>query len=110
MANEGHVELLKLGAKRWNEWRRERRPKRFRVTPDLYNADLAGKNLDRFDFHGANLGKADLSCTSAQRAHFEKAFLEDANLFSSVLTDSHFWRAAMAGASGDSQKRGAAHG
>jgi hypothetical protein len=98
MANEGHLALLKQGAKKWNAWRRERRPKRRRVTPDLYGADLSGKKLDGFDFHGANLGKADLSCASAQYARFDKAYLEDANLFSAVLTESLFWRAAMAGA------------
>src|SRR5437762_14321983 len=98
MADEGHVALLREGSKKWNEWRQKRRPKRFRLTPDLYNADLAGRKLDWFDFHGVNLGRADLSCASAQRAHFEKAFLEEANLFSAVLAESYFWRAAMAGA------------
>lgn len=98
MANEEHLALLKKGARKWNAWRREHRPKGRRVTPDLYGADLAGRKLDGFDFYGANLGKADLTCASAQRARFDKAFLEDANLFSAVLTESVFWRAAMAGA------------
>lgn len=98
MANEEHVLLLKEGARKWNEWRSKRRAKRSRITPDLYKADLAGKKLDWFDFHGANLGKVDMSCAFAQKARFDKAFLEEANLFSAALTESRFWRAAMAGA------------
>lgn len=95
MANDEHVALLQKGARKWNEWRQAARGKRNRITPDLYNADLAGKKLDNFDFHGANLGRVDLSCTSAQSAHFEKAYLEDANFFSADLTASNFWLAAM---------------
>jgi|ERR1017187_85070 uncharacterized protein YjbI with pentapeptide repeats len=98
MANDEHVALLQKGARKWNAWRKALRGKRSRVTADLYTADLAGKKLDKFDFHGANLGKADLSCTSAQCAHFEKAYLEEANFFSADLTGSHFWLAAMANA------------
>ncbi len=98
MANEGHLALLKEGAKAWNEWRRKSRRRRDRVTPDLYKADLAGRKFDKFDFHGANLGSADLSCSSLQYANFNKAFLDDANFFSADLTGSHFWLAAMASA------------
>jgi pentapeptide repeat protein len=97
MANEDHVALLKQGAKRWNEWRKQCRRKRSRVTPDLYSAVLIGRQLDGFDLHGANLGGVDLSNASAQGARFDKAFLEEANLFSAVLTESRFWRALMAG-------------
>src|SRR2546422_429432 len=92
MANETHIAMLKKGVKHWNAWRKQ---KRNRVTPDLNRAELYERDLSHFDFHGANLGGAELVNCVCVEANLKRAFLEEANLFGADLDGAQLWRANM---------------
>ena len=57
MANPEHVELIRKGAKRWNDWRH----KNPQIRPDLSEAELAGADLSGADLSGSKLTAAVLS-------------------------------------------------
>jgi hypothetical protein len=71
MANEEHLEMLRLRVDAWNAWR-ESNPK---VRPgfsmaDLFRADLGGAHLREANLEVANLDGADLSgAILDQKAH-----------------------------------------
>jgi hypothetical protein len=74
MANEEHLEMLRLRVDAWNAWR-ESNPK---VRPgfsmaDLFRADLGGAHLREANLEVANLDGADLSgAILAQKAHLRR--------------------------------------
>jgi hypothetical protein len=92
MANKEHLEILKQGAEKWHEWRKQNPA----VEPDLrmvdlYGADLRGFNLSGADLYGvdlrnANLSEANLGWTDAGEnppmhgAHLSSADLRGADL------------------------------
>lgn len=119
MANEYQLEIIKKGAKFWNQWRADNKDE----VIDLSKARLVGANLSGADFSNANftqaqLLKADLSyakLTGAQlvAADFWKADLSrcdasgadlsaskflDTNLSWSNFTGANFWRADLSDA------------
>jgi uncharacterized protein YjbI with pentapeptide repeats len=57
MANPEHLEKLKQGIEKWNEWRKANEG----VEPDLSGADLHGTDLSNANFSKTNLGGANLS-------------------------------------------------
>jgi hypothetical protein len=84
--NPEHAHILmdsleRGGVGRWNRWRR-RAP---RVKPNLSGIKLAGRDLDRIDFHGAILDEADMPRASLWRADLRGARLKRANLFMANL-------------------------
>ena len=89
MTNKEHIEILKNGAKAWNEWRKQNPETR----PDLYEADLSGADLRVVDLRGANLSRADLS-----GANLLLANLCGANLTEADLRGVHFNAAILDGA------------
>ncbi len=71
MVNEEHLEILKQGVEKWNEWR-EKNPE---IKPELAEANLVNKDLS-----GIKLSEADLSGANLNRANLERADLSNANL------------------------------
>jgi uncharacterized protein YjbI with pentapeptide repeats len=72
MANQVQLDILKQGAKLWNQWRQEHAD----IRPDLSEANLFGISL-----RGANLIDVSLS-----RANLIKADLTGVDLFRADLT------------------------
>ncbi len=89
MANPEHLEILKQGVERWNEWRKEH-PE---VRPDLSEAEFAGRNLN-----GANLSGADLAGANFLQANLSKAKLRRASLRGVNLTSANCNHADLSGA------------
>ena len=109
MANPEHLEILKQGVRKWNEWRR----KHPAVHPDLSGADLRdtdlfGANLRdinlsnatlyRTNLSDANLSDANLSDASFNGANLNYANLSDANLSGANLSYTTLSRASLSGA------------
>ena len=99
MANSEHVEILKQGAKIWNEWRQENSA----IIPDLRNADLSGVDLSGVDLFrakltGAHLNEANLSRAIMSRAKLGGTHLEGANLFRAQLNWAYMDGGRMEGA------------
>jgi hypothetical protein len=85
MANPKHVEALNLGAKAWNEWRREHGRGRGKIVPDLSTARLGGMKLRGYDLSRANLWQvelrdADLRGSDLSFVQMSNADLSGANL------------------------------
>jgi uncharacterized protein YjbI with pentapeptide repeats len=86
VANQKHLDLLRLGVGDWNAWK-IREP----ITPDLRGAlltlaDLSGANLQNVDLRGANLSGAkfsgaNLSGTDLRNANLSGADLRNAFMF-----------------------------
>lgn len=96
MANEEHLEILKQGAKKWNEWR-EANPD---VVPDLRwadlrEADLREADLSGADLRGADLSRADLSGADLGRADLSRAELREAELRGAYLSEAYLSRADL---------------
>jgi Pentapeptide repeats (8 copies) len=86
MANPEHLEILKRGVKKWNQWREEN-PK---IKPDLTGANLRGRRLKSVDFKDANLSRAiltecDLSGANLTKAKLVKTTLRDGILAGAIL-------------------------
>ena len=77
MANYEHLEILKQGVEKWNQWREENQE----IMPELYGANLRYANLRDADLSNANLFGADLRA----------AFLSGAD-----LSLAHLWGTAFA--------------
>jgi uncharacterized protein YjbI with pentapeptide repeats len=92
MANPEHLEILKQGVEKWNEWR-EQHPE---IIPDLSsavldseflrNADLSRANLRDAslvgaDFRGANLSGSDLTGANLSESFLGKTDLSGAHIF-----------------------------
>lgn len=83
MANSEHIIILKQGVAHWNNWRKNNP----HVIPDLSNASIIGKDLDKINFEKANLSHVNLSGIAGLKyANFEKADLRGANLSEAYLT------------------------
>ena len=98
MADQQHLDKLRLGAEAWNKWRREAHLAR----PDLTEADLTGANLTLANLTGANLidadlTGADLTGTDLTRAILTGAILTQANLIRANLTETDLARADLTG-------------
>jgi hypothetical protein len=104
MANPEQLEILKQGAKKWNEWRRNN-PE---VVIDLFNAELPAAELSGADLVeanlgsaflvGANLAQAELRGADLGGAKFIGANLVRGNLHDADLRGVNFDRAMLAGA------------
>lgn len=98
MANQEHLNIVRQGIKRWNQWRNENRT----VDPDLSGADLSRLYLT--DVHEENVGLnrikvsmvgADLSGTDLKGAKLGHAVLMDANFTSADLSGADFEMASL---------------
>jgi hypothetical protein len=81
MANQEHLDILKQGVERWNQWRQEHAD----IQPDLRDADLSGSDLSGadltyVDFRGASLSGATLSGANLSDADLSGAILSGATL------------------------------
>ncbi|GHO94788.1 hypothetical protein KSF_048360 [Reticulibacter mediterranei] len=76
MANQEHLNLLRQGAKTWNQWRQ----KYAEVQPDLSSATLDNADLSDYDLHGANLRKASLIHANLYEAYLSYAIFDESNL------------------------------
>lgn len=91
MANQKHVDLLKLGWEQWNAWREQNQE----IRPDLIGANLRlaelswvnlrEANLIVADLYGANLSKADLYQADLFEANLSRAYLARADLTLATL-------------------------
>lgn len=91
MADPAHLEMLREGVEAWNEWRRAN-PE---IKPDLRMASLIGMNLNKIDFSGAILIRAQLNSTLLHEAHLERADLDSANLEGAYLREAHLEGASL---------------
>jgi uncharacterized protein YjbI with pentapeptide repeats len=114
MANQEHLNLLKLSRVTWDEWKRENRNIEVDLSGadlskanlhgiDLYRADLSGANLNEVDLSEADLKWADLSGANLVRANlsgadFTSAQLRGAYLFEAVLCRANLSEANLSGA------------
>ena len=106
MADPKQVELLRRGAKAWNQWRKENlgveidlRDADFRDA-DLRNTNLSGADLSVADFSSALLRNADLSGALLRNADlsgadFRNTNLSGADLSSALLRDADFRKADL---------------
>jgi len=114
MAVEQHLSLINKGPEAWNDWA-QKNPEE---TPDLFQADLRGKNLSEINLSRANLKeakmqfsnlsnailsdaklrKAKLQETNLQRANLENADLRDVNFFEANLQFANLQNANLQGA------------
>jgi uncharacterized protein YjbI with pentapeptide repeats len=88
MANPDHLEILKRGVKKWNQWREDHPD----IRPDFVEAilskeDLSRANLSRADLSGAILTEADLTEVDLSKANLSGAILSGAILSGAVFTE-----------------------
>jgi uncharacterized protein YjbI with pentapeptide repeats len=93
MANPKHLEILKQGAKAWNEWRDS-----IHVTPSLEYAQLAGADLPGVDLSEAELRGASLSGANLSQARLPLANLTGATLREADLQGAYLVCAGLCGA------------
>src|SRR2546426_614142 len=86
MANQEHLDILKQGVERWNQWRK----KHPEIQPDLSKAYLKGANL-----YGAELGAVNLSGARLMEADLSGAYLEEADLSEARLVRTNFAGATL---------------
>jgi hypothetical protein len=89
MANPEHLEILKQGVEKWNEWRNE--------YPDI-KPDLIGANLIDANLNGANLGRANLNGANLHGANLSRANIGKANLSGVNLSCTNLSEADLGGA------------
>src|SRR6266496_1511066 len=89
MANQEHLDMLKLGVEVWNKWREEHPF----IQPDLSRANLSGANLSEANLFRANLDGADLS-----EADLNWTILSKANLSGVDLREKDLWGTNLLGA------------
>jgi uncharacterized protein YjbI with pentapeptide repeats len=104
MANPEHVEILELGFRIWNPWRKDNPD----ITPDLSNAsfikaNLVSIDLSNSDLKGANLteaflGKANLRGSKLDGVKLIKAHMYEANLFGANLSRANLSEANLGAA------------
>jgi len=83
MANPEHLELLKQGVEKWNEWRKGN----LSIVPDLSRINLRQADLKGADLRLTNLNGGDLSGAILRGADLSRAILSDANMSSAKLDD-----------------------
>lgn len=109
MANQEHLNILKLGVARWNEWREQHREIQADLSKVKFNnVDLHGANLSYVDFREACFYDVDLSGARFinstfsgaifRKAIFEKADLRNANFNAADLTHANLNTANLRGA------------
>jgi len=91
MANPEHLEILKQGVEKWNQWRREN-PE---VIPDLSDANLSGADLSEANLRLANLRFANLSGAILFRANLAMTILIGADLIGAILLGANFSGAVL---------------
>ena len=105
MADPGQVELLRRGAKAWNQWRKEHRRAKIELSfvklsfvnlrdANLSNANLSGANLSFVNLSGANLSFVNLSNANLRDTDFTDANLSNADLSNANLTEAYFRNAS----------------
>lgn len=104
MANPEHLEILKQGVERWNEWRKVNRD----VKPDLIKVNFEGADFSKIDlqdarlyeanFIGANLSGANMSGTVLVGADLIGAKMKNANLVGSYLFETDLSSVDLVGA------------
>ncbi len=109
MANPEHLEILKQGVDKWNDWRK----KNLFITPDLSyanlgdanlrdanlsNANLRDANLGNANLSNANLSKADLGNSILRQAYLSKANLSKADLSKANLSYANLSNADLSNA------------
>lgn len=105
MANQEQLEILKQGAKAWNEWRTARLVSINDLTDaELSEANLSGAylsivNLERANLKGANLRNADLSGANLRQANLNEADLRETQLRGTHLSHAHIRNADFSSAS-----------
>ncbi len=93
MADESHLSLINKGAEVWNDWV-EKNPAE---TPHLFQADLRGKQLAKFNLQTANLKEAKLQTASLNSADLSNAKLRKAKLQETNLQRANFENADLRG-------------
>jgi uncharacterized protein YjbI with pentapeptide repeats len=81
-----HIDLLRTGARAWNDWRSGTARRRGATEPlDLAGIDLRGAALEGADLSGALLAHADLSGADLSKAKLRRADLSGARLVGADL-------------------------
>ena len=93
MAIDAHVDVLKKGARAWNDWRAEWPGQ----VPDLSGGGLRGLDLRDADLSQADLRRADLRGADLSGASLKGANLEGANLFKVVINGADLTWANLSG-------------
>lgn len=93
MANAEHLEILKSGVEKWNEWRKENEG----VKPDLSNADLHGALLTKANLQNVNMYGVDLSQAFLYNTNMTFADLSDSSLSNAFLNGANLSRANLSG-------------
>src|SRR6266542_2852609 len=94
MANPEHLEILKQGIEKWNQWRRAN-PE---IAADLSGANLRGASLVGADLRGADVREADIIQADLGGAILSRADLRKTKLRGSYLTRAILIRAELGGA------------
>ncbi len=99
MANQQHLDILKLGVDVWNEWRKQHSD----ILPDLEDAYLSNVDLSRVDLSRTYLGNANLKNSilleaNLTEANFYKAILWGTNLSKANLNRAYLIDADLLGA------------
>ena len=81
MANQNHLNILKLGVGKWNKWRKKNPD----IEPDLSGANLFKERLSGINFKSTNLIEANLEFSILAWADLRGADLEDAQIFHAHL-------------------------
>ena len=101
MANQEHLEILKSGVKKWNEFRMKNPgiiidlSKAYLSKADLYNVNLSEADLPEANLFGADLRWADLSEADLRRADLSKADLRRADLSEAYLFEANLSEANL---------------
>jgi uncharacterized protein YjbI with pentapeptide repeats len=101
MANETHLDILKLGVQAWNKWREANENIRPDLSgADLFDADMTNANLSKTNLRVANLkraklGGADLRGADLYLADMQEAGLGSADLRNATLTRTNLNKAYL---------------
>jgi len=102
MANQQHLDLLKLGAATWNAWKATQPPDFVADLSDVFleNTVLAQCDLRNADFRATHFWRcsligADFHGADLRQAHFWQCSLTQANLSGANLSDAWFIRATL---------------
>ena len=97
MSNQQHIDILKQGVKKWNQWRDEN-PK---IEPDLSDFSFTSRmilNEPQCNLKGANLKKANLAGSRLRLANLQNTDLREADLQKSDLSGAFLLQADLTGA------------
>lgn len=92
MANEEYLKILEKGLDFWNTWKKGKTNN----VIDLSNADLSNRvDLEKIDFSGVDLRRANLSHSFLRESNFQGAVLSDADLTGTHLNEANFSFASL---------------